>query len=68
MATDRQCPDCGKPLEAMELQGSSALGDVVLVAAGDDDGLLGGLRANEVLEPVPHVCPDCRRTLFYAEG
>jgi len=67
MASDRECPDCGEPLEAMTLQGSSALGDVMLVSDGDDDGLLSGLRANEILKPVPYVCPACRRTLFYAE-
>ncbi|NHX37802.1 MULTISPECIES: hypothetical protein [Halolamina] len=67
MSTDRECPDCGEPLEAMELQGSSALGDVVLVSDESADGLFGGLRADEILEPVPYVCPACRRTLFYAE-
>ncbi|WP_225336589.1 hypothetical protein [Halomicrobium urmianum] len=67
MSSERRCPDCDEPLERMALQGSSALGDVTLVSDEPAEGLLGNLRADEILRPVPYVCPECRRTLFYAE-
>ncbi len=51
----------------MELQGTDALGSLSIVSQGSNEGFLGGLRADEILAPVPYVCPDCRRTLLYAE-
>ncbi|MGQ4555282.1 hypothetical protein [Halobellus sp. GM3] len=66
MPSEKVCPDCEEPLERMELQGTSALGSLSIVAPADD-GFLSGIRADEVLAPVPYVCPECRRTLVYAE-
>jgi len=63
----RVCPDCEEPLEQMELQGTDALGELSIVSQSAEDGFLGSVRAEEVLTPVPYVCPDCRRTLIYAE-
>ena len=67
MPSEKVCPDCGEPLERMELQGTNALGSLSIVSPADDDGLLSGVRADEILAPVPYVCPSCRRTLLYAE-
>jgi len=67
MPAERECPDCGEPLERMKLKGSSAIGSLHIVSEGPGEGLLGGLRSDEILTPVPHVCPACRRTLLYAE-
>jgi len=50
----------------MRLEGTDALGTLAVVSEAEE-GLLSGLRADEVLTPVPYVCPDCRRTLLYAE-
>jgi hypothetical protein len=61
------CPDCGGALERMTLQGTDAMGSLTIVDEGDDDGFLGGFRANEILEPVPYVCAECRRVLWSAE-
>lgn len=44
------------------------MGQPVIVSAADDDGFLSGVRADEVLTPVPYVCEDCRRILWYADG
>jgi len=65
--SEKDCPDCGEPLERMELQGTDALGTLTVVSEASDDGFLSGLRADEVLTPVPYVCPECRRTLVYVE-
>jgi len=51
----------------MELQGTDAMGTLSIVSAAADDGFLSSLQADEILTPVPYVCPDCRRTLVYAE-
>ncbi|PHQ44753.1 hypothetical protein [Halorubrum distributum] len=67
MPAEKRCPDCEEPLEEMELQGTDALGSLSIVSQGSNEGFLGGLRADEILAPVPYVCPDCRRTLLYAE-
>jgi len=67
MSSERTCPDCEIPLEAMTLQGSAALGSITIISEASDDEFLSGIRADEVLTPVPYVCPDCRRTLWYAE-
>ncbi|WP_424015995.1 hypothetical protein ACOZ35_08805 [Halorubrum xinjiangense] len=67
MPAERICPDCEEPLEEMEFQGSDALGSLAIVSEASNDGFLSGLRADEILTPVPYVCPDCRRTLVYAE-
>ncbi|MFD1598966.1 hypothetical protein [Halobellus rarus] len=67
MSSEKVCPDCGEPLERMELQGTDVLGSLSIVSPADDDGLLSGIRADEILAPVPYVCPTCRRTLIYAE-
>jgi len=68
MSADKLCPDCEVPLERMELQGTDAMGTLSIVSAATDDGFLSSLRADEILTPVPYVCPDCRRTLVYAEA
>ena len=67
VSPERTCPDCAEPLEEMEFQGSDALGSLVIVSPASDDGFLSSHRADEVLTPVPYVCPECRRTLVYAE-
>ncbi|MDB2224079.1 MULTISPECIES: hypothetical protein [Halorubrum] len=67
MPSEQTCPDCEEPLEEMELQGTDALGTLSVVSDGSSDGFLGGLSADEILTPVPYVCPECRRTLIYAE-
>lgn len=51
----------------MTLQGTDTMGSPTIVDEGDDDGFLGGVRAEEILEPVPYVCAECRRVLWYAE-
>jgi hypothetical protein len=51
----------------MELQGTDALGELSIASPSTDDGFLSGVRAAEILTPVPYVCPECRRTLLYAE-
>ena len=67
MADERRCPDCEEPLERMELQGTDAMGSLAIVSPASDDGFLSSVRADEILTPVPYVCPECRRTLVYAE-
>jgi uncharacterized protein YbaR (Trm112 family) len=67
MSSEKTCPDCEEPLERMELQGTDAVGELSIVSPSTDDGLLSSIRADEILTPVPYVCPECRRTLLYAE-
>ena len=67
MTDERTCPDCDEPLERMELQGTDALGELSIASPSTDDGFLSGVGAAEILTPVPYVCPECRRTLLYAE-
>lgn len=67
MPSEKLCPDCTEPLERMELQGTDAMGTLSIVSEASDEGFLGSIRADEVLTPVPYVCPECRRTLVYAE-
>jgi len=67
MSQERTCPDCGESLERMALQGSDAVGRITIVSDEPAEGFLGSVRADEILTPVPYVCPECRRTLFYAE-
>ena len=51
----------------MELQGTDVMGTLSIVSEASDDGFLSSLRADEILTPVPYVCPECRRILVYAE-
>ncbi|RLM59410.1 hypothetical protein DVK02_01285 [Halobellus sp. Atlit-31R] len=67
MSDEKRCPDCEEPLTEMRLQGSDAVGTPTIVSEEPTDGFLSSVRADEILTPVPYVCPDCRRTLFYAE-
>lgn len=67
VTSEKRCPDCDEPLEEMELQGTDVAGSIKIVAPSDDGGFLSSFKADEVLSPVPYVCPECRRTLFYAE-
>lgn len=67
MPTEKVCPDCEEPLEQMQLQGTDVVGTLSIVSEASDDGFLHSLRADEILTPVPYVCPECRRTLVYAE-
>lgn len=67
MSTDETCPDCGEVMDRMELQGTDLAGELTIVDPASDDGFLSGARADEILTPVPYVCPDCRRTVLYAE-
>ena len=68
MPSEKVCPDCEEPLEQMELQGTDALGELSIISQSEDEGFLSSMRADEILTPVPYVCPECRRTLIYAEG
>ena len=67
MPSEKVCPDCEEPLEQMELQGTDAVGELSIVSTSTDDGFLSSMRADEILTPVPYVCPECRRTRLYAE-
>ncbi|RZV08749.1 hypothetical protein BDK88_2823 [Natrinema hispanicum] len=67
MPSKKTCPDCQEPLEQMELQGTDALGSLSIVSPASDDKFLSSIRADETFTPVPYVCPECRRTLVYAE-
>jgi len=67
MPSEKVCPDCEEPLERMKLQGTDAVGELSIVSEPTDDGFLSSVRADEILTPVPYVCPECRRSLFYAE-
>jgi hypothetical protein len=67
MPSEKVCPDCEESLEQMELQGTDAMGTLSIVSEASDDGFLSSIRADEILTPVPYVCPNCRRTLLYAE-
>ena len=67
MPSEKSCPDCDEPLEQMELQGTSAMGEMSIVSKSPENSFLSSIRADEILTPVPYVCPECRRTLFYAE-
>ena len=67
MSSAKVCPDCDEALEQMELQGTDVMGTLSIVSEASDDGFLSSLQADEILTPVPYVCPECRRTLVYAE-
>ncbi|MUV56748.1 hypothetical protein SAMN04487947_1718 [Halogeometricum rufum] len=67
MPADRACPDCDEPMERMTLKGSDVVGEIRMVSEEPTEGFLSSIRADEILTPVPYVCPSCRRTLFYAE-
>jgi hypothetical protein len=54
-------------MERMTLKGSDVVGEIRMVSEEPADGFLSSIRADEILTPVPYVCPSCRRTLFYAE-
>ena len=67
MPSEKVCPDCEESLEQMELQWTDVMGTLSIVSEASDDGFLSSIRADEILTPVPYVCPNCRRTLLYAE-
>ena len=67
MPSERNCPDCGAQLNRMILQGSNVIGGIHVVSEEPTNGFLSSVRSDEVLTPIPYVCPECRRTLFYAE-
>ncbi|WP_123622488.1 hypothetical protein [Halorubrum sp. CSM-61] len=67
MSSEKACPDCEEVLEQMELQGTDVVETLSIVSKASDDGFLSSMRADEILTPVPYVCPNCRRTLLYAE-
>ncbi len=67
MSPDKTCPDCDAAMERMKLQGTD-FGNISIVSEGPKEGFLSSIRADEILTPIPYVCPDCHRTLFYAEG
>ncbi|WP_435347154.1 hypothetical protein [Haloarchaeobius sp. HRN-SO-5] len=68
MSSERTCPDCDEPLTEMELELGGTFDDVHVVSDKSSDGLLGVPRVDEMLRPIPYVCPECRRILFYGEG
>lgn len=67
MTTMRRCPDCGVEMDATKLQTQSYQDPVKLITDESKGGLRGKLGAKEKLTPVPYVCPECDRVLFYAE-
>ncbi|MGM0448880.1 MAG: hypothetical protein ACQERM_11635 [Methanobacteriota archaeon] len=67
MPAEKRCPDCEEPLEEMKYREPKPWGPLSIVSQESNEGFLGSLRADEILTPVPYVCPDCRRTLLYAE-
>jgi len=66
--SERTCPDCGESLERMKLKSGNAVGAITIQSEEPSEGFLSSITADEILTPVPYVCPECRRTLFYAEG
>lgn len=62
MPSEKQCPDCDEPLERMKLNESHGQPSIVSTDGGFFDQLMSG-----TLTPVPYVCPECKRTLLYAE-
>jgi len=62
MPSEKQCPDCDELLERMKLNASH--GQLSIVSP--DDGFFDQLTSG-TLTPVPYVCPECKRTLLYAE-
>lgn len=60
------CLDCDGTLERMTLQGEDAVRTPTIVSELDDDGFLDAVRAETVYRPVPYVCADYRRVLWYA--
>jgi hypothetical protein len=50
----------------MTLQGEDAVRTPTIVSELDDDGFLDAVRAETVYRPVPYVCADYRRVLWYA--
>ncbi|WP_158055443.1 hypothetical protein [Halorussus halophilus] len=67
MPTQRRCPDCGVEMDATKLQTQAYQDEVKLVTDESKGGLRGTLGAKEKLTPIPYVCPECQRVLFYAE-
>ncbi|WP_458188045.1 hypothetical protein [Haladaptatus sp. NG-WS-4] len=67
MSSERTCPGCDETMDQMKLSGTDAMGDIKIVSEGPKEGFLSSIRADEILTPVPYVCPECRRTVFYAE-
>ena len=67
MTKSRICPDRGAELDRMEVLGTDAMASLTIVSSEPSEGFLSSMRADEILTPVPYVCPDCRRTLLYAE-
>ncbi|MFD1514988.1 hypothetical protein [Halomarina rubra] len=63
--TDRRCPDCGVTLEPMKLRTDDGF-QVRAVSEENREGLLGSLGVKEKHRIDPFVCPECARTLFYA--
>ncbi len=63
MPSERRCPDCDESLERMKLNESHGQPSIVSTEGGLVSRLLSGS-----LTPVPYVCPECRRTLLYAEA
>lgn len=64
--TGRRCPDCGVTLEAMKLRTDDGYS---LRAVSDEtrEGLLGSLGVKEKHRVDAYVCPECNRTLLYAD-
>jgi len=52
----------------MKLKSGNAVGAITIQSEEPSEGFLSSITADEILTPVPYVCPECRRTLFYAEG
>ncbi|WP_373188660.1 hypothetical protein [Halolamina sp.] len=66
MGSEKRCPDCGVPLEALKLR----TGDGFTLQIHTNEprpGLLGGLGMKETLTPTAHVCPECGLTRLYVE-
>jgi ssDNA-binding Zn-finger/Zn-ribbon topoisomerase 1 len=64
--TGRRCPDCGVTLETMTLRSNGGY-ELQLVSDENREGLLGSLGVKEKHGVEAGVCPECARTLLYAD-
>ena len=63
---DRRCPDCGVTLEPMKLRSDDGM-QLRAVSDENREGLLGSLGVKERHRLDAYVCPECARTLLYAD-
>lgn len=64
--SNRRCPDCGVTLESMTLRTDDGF-QIRAVSDENREGLLGSLGVKEKHRVDAYVCPECARTLLYAD-